>query len=176
MYRRFRRFSSDGFKEAQRYSWQYRQASMRLRCCSVIYIVYRCWGSALDDLRVLCGHLFTTGKASCRLKYLVIIMVSALKPMFVAAPSIASAYSLIHSYDYTNWYSSFTFETVGRQLFPTNAISHSTGGRSNKRLCGLYISIRCPVYGNDKHNQQSGLPRSRQQHCPPLLDQWLRRA
>lgn len=26
--------------------------------------------------------------------------------------SVTSAYTLVNSYDYTNWYSSFTFETV----------------------------------------------------------------
>lgn len=34
-------------------------------------------------------------------------------------PSIASAYSLVSNYDYTNWYTSFTFEDVSHPPVPS---------------------------------------------------------
>jgi hypothetical protein len=93
-----------------------------------------------------------------------------LKAACLSAPSVASAYSLVHSYDYTNWYSSFTFETVSCPSSSADAISCSTGCRSNKWLRRVHISERCSVCGDDKHNQQPGVPWGGQHHCSALLN------
>lgn len=49
-------------------------------------------------------------------------------------------YTLVHNYDYTNWYSSFIFEDVGTGLDLSVARLMFSASRSNQRIRRLPVS------------------------------------